>query len=72
MRVRVERDEAKYPPRGTWPRYRGREGWVAVHNAPDGEVGVSWAFRVEPTSADSWFRPFELTPLDAVDVVDTL
>jgi hypothetical protein len=28
-RVRVERDETRWPSRGSWPRYRGKVGSVA-------------------------------------------
>jgi len=31
-RVRIERDETRYPPRGTWPRFRGRRGTVVATN----------------------------------------
>jgi hypothetical protein len=31
-RVRVERDEARYPSKGTWPRFRGRTGTVIEVN----------------------------------------
>ncbi len=31
-RVRVERDETRYPSRGTWPRFRGKTGTVVEIN----------------------------------------
>jgi hypothetical protein len=31
--VRVQRDEIKYPPRGTWTRHRGKPGFVVMVNA---------------------------------------
>lgn len=30
--VRIKRDEARYPSRGTWPRFRGKTGTVAQIN----------------------------------------
>ncbi len=32
-RVRIERDETRYPSKGTWPRFRGRVGTVVEINA---------------------------------------
>jgi hypothetical protein len=64
--VRANRE---MPSSGSWSRYDGRRGWVAVINHqkfPNGntyvEIGVSWT---QPTSrrhpaADSWFRADEL------------
>jgi hypothetical protein len=31
-RVRIERDETRYPSRGTWPQFRGRTGTVIEVN----------------------------------------
>jgi hypothetical protein len=31
-RVRIERDETRYPSKGTWPRFRGRIGTVVEIN----------------------------------------
>lgn len=31
-RVRVERDETRYPSRGTWPQFRGKAGTVVEIN----------------------------------------
>ncbi|CAN5352802.1 hypothetical protein BH11ACT6_BH11ACT6_01750 [soil metagenome] len=31
-RVRIERDETKYPSRGTWPQFRGRVGTLIEIN----------------------------------------
>src|SRR5262245_910031 len=60
---RVERDEEQWPSKGTWPRYRGRTGWVASVNRRDGEVGVSWSRQedIARMSAEAWFVPHELT-----------
>ena len=30
--VVIERDETLYPPKGTWPEYRGRKGRIATVN----------------------------------------
>lgn len=58
--VKVQRDESRWPSRGTWPRFRGRVGTVVqyVH----GEYGVSWDANPHPTKegASSWFLPHEL------------
>jgi hypothetical protein len=71
-RVRVERDESRYPARGTWGRYRGKVGTVVSLNRRDDEIGVILGApravrpdRGRPTSAASdestiWFRPYEL------------
>jgi hypothetical protein len=32
VRVRVERDETRYPSKGTWPEFRGRTGTVVEIN----------------------------------------
>jgi len=37
-RVRIERDETRYPSRGTWPQFRGRTATVVEINL--GEYGV--------------------------------
>jgi hypothetical protein len=68
-RVVIERDERKYPSRGTWPQFRGRTGTVVQTNL--GEYGVVFgkvaprtdgrgAFRFEGTV--TWFQPHELRP----------
>jgi hypothetical protein len=46
--------------RGTWPRYAGRVGTVAVLNDRDGEVGVRFTSRHDEPTA--WFTPDELQP----------
>jgi len=73
-RVRVERDETRWPSRGTWPQFRGRVGTIVEIN-PDKrpeltEYGVSWsAVRRRPNGSlhgdDSatWFKAHELTAL---------
>lgn len=67
-RVRIERDETRYPSKGTWPRFRGRTGVVVEFNL--GEVGVCFTkvtprsdgrgkFRYDTTSV-AWFQPYEV------------
>jgi hypothetical protein len=67
--VRVERDETKYPSKGTWPRYRGQVGTVVAHNY--GEIGVVFgAVKTSgggQTSQVSWFLPHELRPVEVGD-----
>jgi hypothetical protein len=53
--VTVQRDEKKYPPRGTWLWYRGKKGVVTGTSL--GEIGVSFS---RGSTADSWFRRYEL------------
>lgn len=55
-RVIVQRDETKYPSKGSWPQFRGRKGVVTCNN--DGEIGVSFC---QGTTADAYFQPYELT-----------
>lgn len=65
-RVRVARRE---PGSGTWHRYDGRKGWVAVVNRqrfPTGrryvEIGITWHRWADWTkaNAETWFRADEL------------
>jgi hypothetical protein len=71
--VKVERNEVRYPSRGTWPRYRGRIGTV-VHSNQQGEIGVAFkaTWRGENNelkwqgSDTTWFLPHELIRLDSV------
>lgn len=70
-RVRVERDEQRWPSRGTWPRYRGREGTVVTVNRTDREYGVAFGSVRERANGSlsgsdvvTWFRAHELTVLD--------
>lgn len=73
--VRIERDEAKYPSRGTWPSFRGRTGTVVEINTdrrrPDlTEFAVSLG-KVSPrrdrrtsyhydTVSVVWFKRYEI------------
>jgi ribosomal protein L21E len=59
-RVRIERDEALYPSRGSWPQFRGKVGTVVTINREDREWGVKFtASHDEPIH---WFRPREMRP----------
>ncbi len=68
-RVRIERDERRYPPRGSWPRWRGKVGTVAeINDAGLGavEYGVIFgavSYRPNGSMLDSrvWFLRHELT-----------
>jgi hypothetical protein len=61
-RVRIERDETRWPATGTWPRYRGRTGIVTVPDN-DGEIGVQLGHGHSLT----WFLPDELTLIEHAD-----
>lgn len=54
-RVIVERDEKKYPPRGTWKQYRGKKGKVTCTAL--GTIGVSFS---NDTNTDAYFQRYEL------------
>jgi hypothetical protein len=62
--VTVERDEKRWPSRGSWPRYRGRTAMVVSLNRPAGEVGVTFtrigATDLASCKANSWFLAHEL------------
>lgn len=76
--VRVERDETKYPSRGTWPQFRGRTGTLIEVNRAGGglpEYGVVFGTvtpRTDGRGAYShsdivtWFKSYELRVLDGV------
>lgn len=55
QRVRIARDEEKYPPRGSWKEFRGKKGTVTGTNL--GEYGVSFS---DDDETDAWFQPHEL------------
>ena len=81
-RVRIERDESRYPSKGTWPKFRGRAGTVVEINLDRTrphltEYGVSFGKVTKaPTchrrefnwkSEDvAWFKSYEMAPLAAV------
>lgn len=74
-RVRIERDETRYPSRGTWPRFRGRFGTVVEinpdHKRPDRtEYAVVFGKVRKPNKDGSiangdsvWFQAHELTTM---------
>lgn len=76
-RVRVQRDEARHPSRGTWIRYRGKTGTVVEVNRDRRrphltEYGVVFGTVRRPdrhgsiaTGGSTWFKAYELTPLMA-------
>ncbi|QFG04628.1 hypothetical protein PBI_KEZIACHARLES14_52 [Mycobacterium phage Keziacharles14] len=59
-RVTVERDEKKYPPRGTWRRFAGKTGVVTavVRGGGPVEYGVSFS---RSGDTDAYFKAYELT-----------
>jgi hypothetical protein len=70
-RVRIERDETRWPPRGSWHRYRGKTGTVVQINQSAGEYGVVFgserrASALTPSGKPqghhgvSWFLPHEI------------
>lgn len=73
-RVKIGRDEKKYPSKGTWPRFRDKTGTVVEFNM--GEIGVVFG-KVKPRTDGrgkfirsghepiTWFLPREVTPLPA-------
>lgn len=70
-RVLVERDEERWPPKGTWKNYRGREGTVITTNRIDKEYGVTFGAVRERSDGSlagadtlTWFLDHELTVLD--------
>lgn len=69
-KVRIERDERRYPSKGTWPQFRGKTGTVVEINL--GEIGVTFGKayprpdrpRVYRSAGPvTWFQPYEITPL---------
>lgn len=66
-RVRIERDESRYPSRGTWPQFRGKTGTLleinrAGRGATEYGIGFGAARRT-----DAWFKAYELTRLNPED-----
>lgn len=66
--VRIERDEVRFPSRGTWPEFAGRTGTVVEIN--DGEIGVVFGKVRRPRPNGSiamaeavWFQPTEIRAL---------
>lgn len=76
-RVRIGRDETRYPSRGTWPQFRGRTGTVIEVNADRKrrhltEYGVVFgATRERPNGSlagggTTWFKAYEMCALASV------
>jgi hypothetical protein len=76
--VRIERDEARFPSKGTWPDFRGRVGTVVEinedHKRPHlTEYGVVFGkVRAKPTTLGSisnghpvWFKAHEICDVAA-------
>ncbi|QTF81475.1 hypothetical protein SEA_TARSUSIV_51 [Mycobacterium phage TarsusIV] len=59
-KVVIERDETKYPAKGTWKQFRGKKGVVTCEVRGGGavEYGVSFC---GGDSADAYFKLYELT-----------
>jgi hypothetical protein len=75
-RVRIGRDETRWPSQGSWPRYRGKVGTIVQINPRAGEYGVVLgterrASALTPSGRPqghhgvSWFLPHELAALKA-------
>jgi hypothetical protein len=74
-RIRVERDETRYPSRGTWPQFRGKTGTVVEINRDRKrphltEYGVSFGkTRTRPDGSlhgddtVTWFKVYEMAAL---------
>lgn len=68
--VRIERDEKRYPSKGSWPFYRGKAGTVVeVNDGPGGPVEYGVVFRKPPagpwrkwwnSASVAWFKGYEL------------
>ncbi|BBC43875.1 hypothetical protein [Mycobacterium phage GS4E] len=59
-KVVIERDETKYPTRGTWRWFRGKTGVVTAVITGVGatEYGVSFS---KDLHSDAYFKRYELT-----------
>ncbi|MGV0811744.1 hypothetical protein ABQF34_07245 [Mycolicibacterium boenickei] len=78
-RVRIERDETRYPSRGTWPQFRGKTGTVVEvnhdrkrpHLTEYGVIfGKVWprpdrpgVLRWSGDDTITWFKAYELRPV---------
>jgi ribosomal protein L21E len=40
-RVKIQRDETRYPSKGTWPQFRGKTGTVVEINALASSTGLA-------------------------------
>jgi len=68
-RVRIERDETRFPSRGSWPRFRGKTGTVVETNRDEFGVvfGKVWPREDRPgvlrwsgQEPITWFRAHEI------------
>jgi hypothetical protein len=81
-RVRIERDETRYPTKGTWPQFRGKTGTIVAINVDRKhphltEYGVAFGkTRQRAGRPDgsligdgivTWFKAHELTPTLAAE-----
>ncbi|AIK67768.1 hypothetical protein PBI_EQUEMIOH13_53 [Mycobacterium phage Equemioh13] len=59
-KVTVERDETKYPAKGTWKQFRGKTGVITavIRGVGDTEYGVSFS---KDMHSDAYFKRYELT-----------
>ena len=74
-RVRIERDETRYPSKGTWPRFRSKTGTIVEINSAGGgstEYGVVFGKVTARTDGRgafthgdtvTWFKAYELALL---------
>lgn len=78
-RVRIERDETRYPSRGTWPQFRGKTGTVVEINTDRKrphltEYGVVFgkakerrdrpgSFSWSGDESQTWFKAHEISVL---------
>jgi hypothetical protein len=74
-RVRIERDETRYPSKGTWPQFSGKTGTIVSINRDRErphltEYGVAFGkTRINPTHgalqgfATTWFKVYEMRVL---------
>ncbi|WP_197283483.1 hypothetical protein [Mycobacterium sp. Marseille-P9652] len=76
-RVRIERDQTRYPTKGTWPQFRGKTGTIIEVNAEIKrphltEYAVAFgSVSRRPNGSlaggdTAWFRVYEVRPLAAV------
>lgn len=63
-RVRVERDEREFPPRGTWFWFRGKTGVIEEINKARRVALTEYGVRLEGFGL-TWFKAHELRPVRA-------
>lgn len=83
VRVRIERDETRYPAKGTWPGFRGKTGTIIEVNADRQrphltEYSVAFgSVSRRPNGSlaggnTAWFKVYELRPLASVRAGEAL